>query len=209
MGSYVELTIHDLVIDWGKNQTFSNHGCLFDATDLRQEPIEYAEDDGDRVTYTREIVRRPLSLVVDRLELLGYTVPAAERMVASSDNGIDDSLSSLRSEIANALQQIDLGATTEYDDTQTIESHGRLVRTLYTKLVPFHSGVDATSLKWHINDVLTHLDPYVILRLLARNPDNLSRDVVWDYGDIVEGRMGGPAGYCRLTWSYSPFLGCY
>ena len=187
MGSYVELTVHDLVIDLGKNQAYRDHGCLFNEKDLHSTPVEYVDDDGDRDTYMKESLRRPLSSVVDRLDLLGYTVPAAERMVGDVDKGIDDSIPLSSAKIANALRQVDLGAAVEYKDTHITSFHGKLARMLYDHVALFPASVDAISAKWHIGDVLDHLDPYVILRLLAANPDNLSSEVVWDYADIVEG----------------------
>jgi hypothetical protein len=36
-----------------------------------------------------------------------------------------------------------------------------------------------------------NLDPYVILRLLGENPDNLERDLVWGIHDVVEGGYVG------------------
>ena len=187
MGSWVELTIHDLAIDVGKNRAYRDHGCLFDRSDLHSALVEYVDQDGDRVTYTRESVRRSLSSIVDRLDLLGYTVSAAERMVAAVDICIEDSLLIPCPEIADALQRVDLSAAVADDDTTTTALHGRLARLLYDHLAPSLPSVDAASARWHISDVLEQLDPYVILSLLARSPDNQDSEVVWDYADIVEG----------------------
>jgi hypothetical protein len=39
----------------------------------------------------------------------------------------------------------------------------------------------------HVNEVVQlGLDPYLVLRLLAENPRNLDRDLVWGHADLVE-----------------------
>jgi hypothetical protein len=79
MGSSVHLALGGFEVDWGKNTFFNNHGSLFQPNDVTLVPYHYVGDDGVHFTEMREGAARPLGSVVQRLELLGYTLETARR----------------------------------------------------------------------------------------------------------------------------------
>src|SRR6266542_2808426 len=83
MGSMIYLHVGRLEIDWGKNSGFIDHNPLFQPSDIAQVPYEYAEDIESPnneekpwriITELKEGLSKPLKLVVERLNLLGYTL---------------------------------------------------------------------------------------------------------------------------------------
>src|SRR5690606_26424672 len=81
MGTMICLAVGKLEVDWGKNNFFSDHGALFQASDLK--PIQtYNEDEEDPesepVARIEPGFGKPLRHVRDRLELMGCTVRAVE-----------------------------------------------------------------------------------------------------------------------------------
>src|SRR5712691_9074135 len=79
MGSMIHLAIGNFEVDWGKNNVFTMHGVLFKSSDVTQVAYNYVDDDGKIVIEMHEGAARPLSSVVHRLELLGYTLKGARR----------------------------------------------------------------------------------------------------------------------------------
>uniref|UniRef100_UPI0037CAB969 HEPN/Toprim-associated domain-containing protein n=1 Tax=Silanimonas sp. TaxID=1929290 RepID=UPI0037CAB969 len=81
MGTMIYLAVGKLEVDWGKNNFFSDHGALFQASDFK--PIStYEEDEHDPesepVARIAPGLGKPLRHVRDRLELMGYTLRAIE-----------------------------------------------------------------------------------------------------------------------------------
>lgn len=90
MGSMIHLSVGRLEIDWGKNFQFSDHSQLFQPTDLAQVPYYYVDydqpqEESDReeeynlVTEFKDGLSKPLDQVIDRMDLLGYTMNYARR----------------------------------------------------------------------------------------------------------------------------------
>src|SRR5215216_1266674 len=77
----IHLAVGRLEVDWGKNNFFTDHGALFQSTDIKPVPSYYAGEDwpeGDPVVEMNEGFGKPLRQVLARLELLGYTLRAVE-----------------------------------------------------------------------------------------------------------------------------------
>lgn len=189
MGSCIDLTVGGLPIDWGKNAGFRNHGTLFHEDDVCQSPYDYVDDDGADITELSEAACRPLALVADRLELLGFTSQRATREISSvyDDGYTSTSIPYSPLQISAALQSLDLAALPNRDDTYTTQFHSRLASAVYTELVDSHRSADERATKWGIADVLDDVDPYALLRLLADNPSNLDISVCWRFADVVKG----------------------
>lgn len=186
MGSYIELTVGDLSIDWGKNASFRDHGVLFHRDDVCESPYDYADDDGADVTELSEAVCRPLAQVVDRLELLGFTSRSAKRDLSSA---YDDSYTSIPFsplQISVALQSIDLRALPNGDDIYTTEFHSQLAGAVFAELVDSHPSADERAAKWEVAYMLNYVQPYSLLRLLADNPSNADINVCWRFADVVD-----------------------
>ena len=187
MGSYIELTLGDLSIDWGKNDGFYNHGTIFEKGDLCLLPYDYVDDDGANLTESAEATRRPLAQVVDRLELLGFTSRSAKQHFLSVYDDGDMSAPFSPLQVAGALQAIDLRTVPSHEDAYTTQIHTRLASAVFVKLAGSHFDADERSAKWRIADILGHVEPYALLRLLADNPVNLGRSVCWRFADVVAG----------------------
>lgn len=85
MGSMIHLYVGNLAVDWGKNRGFTDHSPFFQTTDVTTVPYYYAADGSDYVDdkgqtqwktniVLKEGLSKPLSLVKDRIELLGHTI---------------------------------------------------------------------------------------------------------------------------------------
>jgi HEPN/Toprim N-terminal domain 1 len=82
MGSMINLAVGRLEIDWGKNNGFVDYSALFQAGDVAQIPYYCAGEeikgadggpDWEVITELKEGLSKPLALVIDRINLLGYT----------------------------------------------------------------------------------------------------------------------------------------
>ena len=187
MGSYIELTLDDLSIDWGKNDSFCDHGSLFAKSDLCLLPYDYLDDTGANATDSAEAARRPLAQVVGRLELLGFTSRSAKRHLLSVLNDGDMSAQFSPLQVAGAIRAIDLSTLPSHEEVHTTQFHSRLARAVFVALAGSHSDSDEGSEQWRIADILGHVEPYALLRLLADNPANLDRSVCWRFADVVAG----------------------
>jgi HEPN/Toprim N-terminal domain 1 len=89
MGSMIHLAVGRLEIDWGKNEGFRDHSALFQGEqDVTDVPYYYAGDEDGTdfegktkwkpLTECKEGLSKPLSLVIDRLNLLGHTYEQCE-----------------------------------------------------------------------------------------------------------------------------------
>ena len=67
MGSIIYLSMGNLDIDWGKNNSFTDHSAVFRRSDLRPIPYHYVNDDGSPVVEMKEGYSSPLSTVLKRL----------------------------------------------------------------------------------------------------------------------------------------------
>jgi hypothetical protein len=90
MGSIIHLAVGRLAIDWGKNLGFRDHSALFQADGVTKIPYYYVNEDGDDivgdndqhrkiVSVYKDSLSKPLTKVVDRIDLLGYTLKYSER----------------------------------------------------------------------------------------------------------------------------------
>jgi HEPN/Toprim N-terminal domain 1 len=100
MGSMINLAVGRLEIDWGKNNGFADHSALFQAGDVMQIPYYYAgkeivgpdgKPDWEVIIEMQEGLSKPLSQVIDRINLLGHTTAVCEREFSTlaSFNGFD------------------------------------------------------------------------------------------------------------------------
>lgn len=184
MSSIIDLTVGGLVIDRGEANLFIMHGCLFQKDDLTQIDYEYADDEGKTITQMKEGVARPLSKIVGRLELMGYTLPAAKRLIESL--AIREEIEvSLFEVFAEILKRADIDHL-----TNTCYSNFDLGESLFEEIINHLElqflDCDIPSAYHYFMIFIENLHPYVILRLLAENSDTAARDVSWEFADVVE-----------------------
>ena len=78
MGSMISLGVGRMEIDWGKNNSFTDHSALFPPQDVKMIPYYYVGDDGKPIVVAQEGYSRKLQSIKMRLNLLGYTLEAVE-----------------------------------------------------------------------------------------------------------------------------------
>src|SRR5262245_9825608 len=91
MGSMISLALGRLEVDWGKNNGFIDHSALFQPSDVAPIPYYYAgakrTDGGEQawevVSEIKDGLSKPLSQIVERINLLGHTMAVCEKEFAS------------------------------------------------------------------------------------------------------------------------------
>lgn len=186
MGSIVSLGIGNLEIDWGKNNHFINHSCLFRLSDKKI--INYHTYEGKTCEETG--FSSPLKDVKLRLDLLGYSLRDIEKIYNDSLEAYPDYYPdfNLPFEVfSKIISKIDIGninLNKDYPDYDLGEyvSKAILSQKEFDELREYINTDD--------NDTTTffeNLHPYVQLRLLAENPNNHDLLLEWRTNDIVEG----------------------
>lgn len=178
MGSMISLSVGQIDIDYGKNEHFQNHAHLFQQGDRSVNEYDYVNNDGTHHTVAQEALRRPLSRVATRLELLGYTLPACEEMLvawlAEDEDGPAASIAAFR----HALRSFEWHEQGEYIDFQ------EAIREAYA-LAPGANlpiGQLPSMIAWE-----RLLDPYLVMRVLADMPEYADLPVCWNYADVKDG----------------------
>ncbi|MEA2839873.1 MAG: hypothetical protein QOF41_1203 [Methylobacteriaceae bacterium] len=200
MGTEISLDIGGMSISWAKNDRGTDHGCLFQPSDRKRFPsqlIDYEEGRPDESDLAEMEIgfTRPLGAVLPRLELLGYTVAAAQDEYAAMaeagremDSGAPRDLMPFEEFLAflkmAAIDDLDAAFVSDLDET-TIR--GRFKDENQKARIPWYSQYndDAYSERSYFGSLVRFLHPYTLLRLLAENPPNLALNVDWQYGPLV------------------------
>lgn len=186
MGSLITLSIGSLEIDWGKNNIGRDHAALFVAADRKESDYFYA----DEIVERKPAFVRPLRSIVDRLDLLGYTLAECKGMYeesASAAHDEDEAPVVSFAEFARVLSKVNVKAVRlpehEYDyDLGEFAAKAILADPEFVKAHPALGKISRDDGVFFEN-----LDPYLVLRLLAENKSNLDLDVVWRFADVVAG----------------------
>lgn len=187
MGSIVTLGVDNLEIDWGKNNFFRNHSKLFLPGDKKTVIYYYA----DNIQENRPAYSRSLKKVKERLNLFGYTVDGCKDIFESQKSSIPDYYPDehdvpfkIFSRIISSVdtQKVSMPNESDYYDFGEYVTKNILQDPEFTSQFPDFDKFSSRDGEFYEN-----IDPYIILRLLAENPNNLSKDVIWRYADVVEG----------------------
>ncbi|WP_188247403.1 HEPN/Toprim-associated domain-containing protein [Stenotrophomonas maltophilia] len=194
MGTMICLAVGKLEVDWGKNNFFSDHGALFQASDLKPIPT-YNEDEedpeGEPVARMEPGFGKPLRHVRDRLELMGYTVRAVEhhyarlhRMHGMTDKPIP--FATLRRALAKIdVTKVSGNYSEDYDPGEFVRKE--IIKRLALASERHHYYLSGPRPDhWEVDLLLENFGASGALRLLAENPANLDLDVSWDYAPLVE-----------------------
>lgn len=186
MGSYITLGLGNLEVDWAKNYLGRNHSALFQADDYKTAPYFYV----DNIVEERKAFVRPLRSVLKRIELLGFTLPECERlyneMAATLPAHCERPFLTF-AEFADvmkgvAAKQFQLPKREEEEDFDEFS-----LRDVFKHPEFIKGDARLADLGYDERDFFQNLEPYLLLRLLAENPANLSQDVVWRTDEVVEG----------------------
>ena len=199
--SLITLGIGQMEIDWGKNLTINNHAALFQRCDLKEIPCYYVNDDTDEpITKMKEGFSRKLRLVKPRLDLLGYDLTSIhiqfdELIRECEDHGGEVPLTfDLYYE---ALKTLDLSSAStiryEVEGYENGYALGEYVVNCVLRIPEINRKLigsppdDRNHIIYDLAIFLENLDPYITLRILAENPENLDLDLQWNYSDALEG----------------------
>jgi hypothetical protein len=215
MGSMINLAVGRLEIDWGKNNGFADHSALFQAGDVMQIPYYYAgkeivgpdgKPDWEVIIEMQEGLSKPLSQVIDRINLLGHTTAVCEREFSTlaSFNGFDPNSFSF-SDLRTALATVDVQALSpNYGEGG--EDFGKFFRReILPRLDLKEGGPDPMELG-SVAEGMENMSAYTILQLLAANPTASGLDVRWAFHDIETGGWAKRSDFVRPLDQASRFL---
>ncbi len=189
MGSIVTLGIGRLEVDWGKNNSYTNHSKLFLPTDRKPISHHYVDEETQEpIEDLKPGFSRSLRSVKRRIELLGYTLSEARRCFEEPAVPDDYDPPEMSFELfARALASVDVHAV-ELDPWFADHSLGDFAARSILRDPEFAKHAESLSTLTRFDgQFFENLDPYVVLRLLAENPANLDGAVEWRFADIVEG----------------------
>jgi hypothetical protein len=185
MGSMISLGLGRLEVDWGKNNFFTNHSKLFLKSDIA--PAIYYYTEGHEESQPAFV--RKLRSVIKRLELLGYTMNECRCRYEESVEVIPDYYPDFEISfdlLNRALRSVDVSRVSVPKDSDydlgEFAAKAILNDPEFTK-----TEVALASLTSDDGTFFENLDPYVTLRLLGENSNNLDQDVVWCFQDVLEG----------------------
>ncbi len=187
MGSMISLSVGHFEIDWGKNNFFNSHAKLFLPGDLKPATYYYADD----IRETKPAFRRSLQSVRRRLSLLGYSVKRCQQIYeqnmayAQSYEGVHPIS---WPNFVEAIRKTDLAHTDTLKSDDDDYDPGEYGAQHVLEGTPLEGFAPAD---WYsrrsLGLTLENLDPYVTLRILAEEPRNRRRFVVWRHADVLEG----------------------
>ena len=199
MGSMIHLSVGGLEIDWGKNNGFRDHSALFQPGDLTKVPYWYVDDktpiaDDDADVESRERgyrlkaeyqdgLSKPLTQVIERIGLLGYTTRYARREFhyLSQLNGFDETDFPF-DQLADALQIIDVTKVSADYSSGQYADFGKFFRREIAERIGLGETSDSD-----LSMGMENLSPYIILQLLGANPSAADLPVNWQFADVEQG----------------------
>jgi HEPN/Toprim N-terminal domain 1 len=194
----IHLAVGSLEVDWGKHNVFGDHFKLFQGEkDVANVPYyymgeEFGPDEEDNknckpLIELKEGLSKPLSHVIDRLNLLGYTHETCKIEFArlARFNDFDDK-SFVFSDLRDALAEIDVvslsanyGEDDDYDFGEFFSS----------QIAPRLKSFPQVSVNQNdgIFRAMENLSVHTVLQLLYRNTNAASLSVDWAFNDIDHG----------------------
>jgi hypothetical protein len=169
----ISLSVGRIDIDYGKNEFFQNHAHLFQQGDRSVNEYGYVNH-----IEVKEALRRPLRRVVPRLELLGYTLPACDAMLANWLADDEDGPVASMETFRHALRSFEWRERGAYVDFH------EAIREAYAAApdANFPVGQLPSMIAWE-----RKLDPYLVMRVLADMPEYADLTVCWNYFDVKDG----------------------
>ena len=186
MGSMITLGIGKMEIDWGKNNIFNNHSCLFQKEDLKIIPYYYTNNE---VEYKKGFSKN-IKSIKRRLNLLGYNLNQIEDMFNEELEYVNQlyetSLPINFNDYYNVLKNININiidmTSEEYEYEYDLGEYVRKCVMGEIKELVKISDDDV----YTISKFLEKLSPYITLRILSENKNNLDLDLIWRVSDVVE-----------------------
>lgn len=200
MGSMITLGIEKMEIDWGKNNTFTNHSALFQIDDIKQIPYYYADWDSEKtIVEWKEGYSKKLSEVKQRLDLLGYSIKNISKIFEEHieetnrhEIGVNITFNHYYQAIYSIeLKKVDMRFSSDGFVDMEEEGNGYDLGEYTRKCVLndpevskllIQEGID----KWDASYFFENIHPYITLRILAENPANMDLELQWRFADVVD-----------------------
>lgn len=185
MGSMVSFGIGKLELDWGKNNFYSDHGSLFQPSDVKDIPYYYT----DSIVEYKEGLSRKLGSMKRRLDLLGYSLNSIKKQYERHLSEVPEYYSDTPLSFEDfycVISNLDVSKMTldeewEHYDPGEFLSKYLFKHSEFNKIHNLSEIVDK-----EIGLVFENINPYITLRILAENQANNDLDVFWSYADIVD-----------------------
>lgn len=215
MGSMISLSVGRLEIDWGKNSFYSDHSQLFQPCDLanvpyyynnEEDPFNEEKDEYNLVTEIKDGLTKPLEQVIERVNLLGYTMEYARREFEHMCQLNDFDTKELSfDELAKALAAIDVTSiSADYGDG---ESFGKFFRRyLFDRIGLERIVSNPEVVQACAGEAMENLSVYTILRLGSRNPKAKLLPVSWHFADIEDEEWATRDQFIRAVYPQNRFL---
>lgn len=206
MGTEIYLMIGNVTLDWSKNNRGNDHGILFqedDRTHIHTEELDYdyCEEHGIETEPIERALVRSLKSTIPRIELLGFTVPAVEveykahltnwLELQEEIEGVEIPSPLQFSEFIEFLERHPLRAIVDeyaegFDSEETKRVASRFTCDPAFHRIPNSEGASGYSEAGYFSSLIRILHPYSLMRLLALVPENLTSNIVWHYGLLVD-----------------------
>jgi hypothetical protein len=210
MGTVIELKVAGLSISYSKNSMGIDHGVLFQVEDRQRRLSDqidyeyYEQNPEDDLSDHEAAFVRPLSRVLPRLNLLGFTLNAAraeyeelvrQELELRSDPDPEEDVPVFLSfdEYCIFVCQYPLSSL---DDTYIefdLDNRYDLVKGRFGSMENVISRIPKTEYSdsyWseqsYFCSVACVLNSYSMLQVFAQSPSNADAEVMWQYGPIVD-----------------------
>lgn len=185
MGSIITLGIDEFELDWGKNGISRDYSFIYQKADLTQEKYYYADEE----IVVQEALSSPLSKIKKRLDLLGYTLKNIKKEYIEAakeySEGCDVKVPLSFEQYFKILRNLDIDKikVTELDlDWQDCEFGKYFKKVIARKL----NILDINTWNIYVGEFFENLDPLITIRVLAENPKNHTRKIIWRFHDVLE-----------------------
>ncbi|HAQ40767.1 MAG TPA: hypothetical protein DCM73_08020 [Clostridiales bacterium] len=191
-------------IDWGKNNSFTDHSALFKPSDIKHIPYYYVDmDSNEPLIEMKEGYARKLNCMKKRLDLLGYDLSSIRAMFEETVRQHEDFGYKIKLSFDvfyDVLKSIDISEIDiirlSVDFEENGYDFGEYVRRCILEapqikdkiIVEYEDDEDMEyrNPKYEVSEFLENLAPYITLRILAENPNNADQEVYWSYADVVD-----------------------
>ncbi|MBL7696964.1 MAG: hypothetical protein JNK79_02360, partial [Chitinophagaceae bacterium] len=194
MGTMIHLSVGNLEIDWGKNRGFTDHSPIYQPKDATSVPSWYVKDhekNDDSWTLFAEYnegYSSPLWKVIERLNLLGYTLRAIQKQYDQdiAEYNFDDESVTPSFEMLKEL-------FTRCDVSMLMDDERKIKRELDKDFIQQLLLLLKDRAK-EFEDYLPHIfegeyeriAPYTLLYLFSFNQTALELPIRWDFDGLVQ-----------------------
>ncbi len=204
MGSMITLGLGKMEIDWGKNNVFRDHSSLFQEKDVKPIPYYYVDIDTEKpIIEMKEGLAHKLSSVKARLDLLGYDLFSIKRLYNDSLEESEDfgfKIHFTFDDFYSTLTHIDVPNVNTPQIAVEYDENGYDLGEYVRKCILEDSQIKANlpisyfekepgewcNPAYDLGVFFENIDPYIILRILAENPNNGDLEVQWRFADDVD-----------------------